>query len=84
MKRLGNKGQGMLFVGLVMLISIFAFLVPFILLDHSIKVNVFSLGVTLGANASTISTLSMFWDMTPFLFVGCCFLIMVLYALSRG
>lgn len=83
-----NKGQGMAFLAMELMIGIFIVVLVYAVLDDVVKTKILPAGLSAATNATAYNTsmhsIEMGWSAFPWVFIFCGFLFLLMVALMQG
>jgi hypothetical protein len=86
--KINNKGQGLAFFGMEVIITLFVLILIYAALDQPIKETILPMGASMATNVSdynnTLGKIEAGWNMAPWVIIGSCFVFLVFVALMQG
>lgn len=84
MKVLGNRGQTVAMAWIYVITMIFSVGMVYLTLDQIVRVTLYQLAITLGANADLLSIIVYVWGVLPLMWIGAAILYGIVYTIRRG
>jgi hypothetical protein len=83
-----NKGQGMAFLAMELMIGIFIVILVYAVLDDTMKTKILPAGLSTASNATaynnSMNQIAMGWSAFPWVLIFCSFILLLMVALMQG